>query len=191
MSYLEDWPSNFWFFPLLSLRRRYPVLSLVIFLLDICPICREHCSSTCLEALHHSFSFLRVTLPINLLEEGHAWVLTVVLTMLKHVAFNLFINFVPILPYFWARGVGDLFLGFSLRNAKSVSSQESPVLTLLLLLHHDFNAIKTMSDLRSNRDDISKKDQVKFIDLFLALNRKFDAQLIISKLDLQILLLLD
>ncbi len=177
--------------PFLTSRGLRTVLSLVILLGNVIPIGRKDSSATGLEALHHGPALFLVTILIDLLEEQRTSVNSIVLVMVKDVSFNLLIELIPVVFDLGTRRIVELTLLDAFRNAQAVSSEEGPVFTRHLLLHHNLNGLESEVMFGADSIDLLEEGEIELVVASVIRNGEVNTDSILLKLDLQIFFFFD
>lgn len=105
--------------------------------------------------------------------------------MLEQISFYFSVDFVPVLFGFWAGRVNNFFLFQSLRNSQSVFSQKRPIFCAFLLLHDNFDWIKSVNSFWFWRDDLAEQFQIQMI-VSSCLNWEVNDNSIIVKFNMKI-----
>lgn len=156
--------SNLSLSPFLPFWRRRSVFTFIIFFGYIWPVGWKNCATAAGEAFHHGSSLIFICILEDLLEEEHARVNCILLGVLQNITFNFRLYFVPIFLCFRTRGVANLLCFLCLSQASSVFSQREPWNILLLFLHHDFDALKSVNFFCSSCDDIPVQVELQMVD---------------------------
>ena len=93
--------------PLLAIWSTWPVCTLVVLVLHLVPVGREHCAARRLIALNHGTSSVFVLPPIDVLEEAIESILSFRFVILE-LLFDLLVQLIPVYLLLGARGIGWL-----------------------------------------------------------------------------------